>query len=979
MHKQKPNLRSKELISLRTFNVLFTMILIFAVAALAGCAVVSSQPNPTPGPVALQIATTSLPAVTEGASYAATLAATGGTPPYTWSITGGALPSGFGLSAATGAITGIATLPGSFSFKAQVQDAKAVSTSASFSLIVAPAAAPTISGISPNSGPTAGGTAVTISGSNFRSGTAVQFGSLSARGVQIANSAQIQAVTPAESSGVVSITVKNSDGQTATAANAFTFAAPPLQIVTTSLPVGSVGASYSATLAASGGTPPYTWSTTGGVLPAGLQLNANAGTIAGTPTASGSFPFTAQVKDAKSASFSVGLSLKISTTSAGGGPVVAITSPSNGAMVSGSVSVTASATDTQSNVTSVQFFLNNAQLGSAVASSPYAITWDTTQLSAGTYNLSAQATDAAGNTRTSATVVVTVNSNSAHWNPSVLGVPWASDFNSIAANEIDVKTDPRLKVKAAGDGATDDTSVIRVAIQLATTLGGAVVYFPAGDYKIVVPSNTSGASPLVVPSRVILRGANSATSRIFVNDTNAASETDYIGTWGGIQFQGASRSGMTDLGVYAVNSSTSPCAVLWNRGSANVSELFFNNLDVHLGNCRNFWFDSTDKLLVQNSRFDSTSTVQGPIYIVGNSNVSFLHNTITYLFGRVHMQNNTNMLMQGNTLTRDAQNKDMQNGTAIESGGVEISFGQNIQVLDNTIQTLNAPGDQRNDGEAIMSQNSTIEDVLDAGSSTATTSTTLTDTNALWGSVTASRLPLYPEVIAILSGGAVGQWRTIQSINTNTKTLTVTQPFSPVPEAGSLYTIFVWTLMNATIKGNTLIDNPNGIVIWDGCYGCSVQSNVLTNSRGILLRTVDELLNQSRYPEGRRIHLVAINNQILNNTVSNTSALRPGFIALDTEAFAPDNYKGMGMMNVQVGGNTINPYPANPNQVYTQNEISQDGYYPCFLFGPAPNQAPVTTVFQNINFWNNFESPTVTYASGFAKFTTRACVTSSAP
>ena len=956
------------------------MVLIFAVVALAGCAVVSSsQPNPTPGPVALQIATSSLPAGTEGASYSTTLAATGGTPPYTWSITGGALPAGFGLSAATGTITGTTTLAGSFSFRAQVQDAKAVSTSASLSLMVAPAAAPAISGISPNSGPTDGGTAVTISGGNFRSGAGVQFGNVSARGVQITNSAQIQALTPAESSGVVSITVKNSDGQTAAAANAFTFVAPPLQIVTTSLPVGSVGPSYSTTLAASGGTPPYTWSTTGGALPAGLQLSANAGTITGTPTTSGSFSFTAQVKDAKAASSSVGLSLKISTTSAGAGPVVVITSPSNGATVSGGVSVTASATDTQSHVTSVQFYLNNAQLGSAVTSSPYAITWDTTKSSAGNYSLSAQATDAAGNTKTSATVVVIVNSNSASWNPSVLGVPWASDFNSIASNEIDVKTDPRLKVKAAGDGVTDDTPVIRAAIQLAATTGGGVVYFPTGDYKIVVPSNATGGSPLVVPSRVILRGSNSATSRIFAHDTNAASETDYIGTWGGIQFQGASHSGMTDLGVYAVNSSTSPCAVLWNRGSANVSELFFNNLDVHLGNCRNFWLNSTDKLLVQNSHFDGTSTVQGPIYIVANSNVSFLRNTITYLFGRVHMQNNTNMLMQGNTLTRDAQNKDMQNGTAIESGGVEVSFGQNIQVLNNTIQTLNAPGDERNDGEAIMSQNSTIEDILDAGSSTATTSTTLTDTNALWGSVTASRLPLYPEVIAILSGRAIGQWRTIQSINTNTKTLTVTQPWNPVPEVGSLYTIFVWTLMNATIQGNTLIDNPNGIVIWDGCYGCSVQSNVLTNSRGILLRTVDELLNQSRYPEGRRLHLVAINNQILNNTVSNTSALRPGFIALDTEAFAPDKYKGMGMMNIQVGGNTINPYPANPSQVYPQNEISQDGYFPCFLFGPAPNQAPVPTVFQNINFWNNLESPTVTYVPGFAKFATRACVTPSAP
>src|SRR5258707_7556879 len=105
MQKQKPTLRFKELISLRTFNVLFTVILIFSVAALAGCAVVSSsQPTPTPGPVALQIATSSLPAGTAGASYAATLAATGGTPPYTLSITGRAPSTSLLFSAATGTI-----------------------------------------------------------------------------------------------------------------------------------------------------------------------------------------------------------------------------------------------------------------------------------------------------------------------------------------------------------------------------------------------------------------------------------------------------------------------------------------------------------------------------------------------------------------------------------------------------------------------------------------------------------------------------------------------------------------------------------------------------------------------------------------------------------------------------------------------------------------------------------------------------------
>jgi parallel beta-helix repeat protein len=187
--------------------------------------------------------------------------------------------------------------------------------------------------------------------------------------------------------------------------------------------------------------------------------------------------------------------------------------------------------------------------------------------------------------------------------------------------------------------------------------------------------------------------------------------------------------------------------------------------------------------------------------------------------------------------------------------------------------------------------------------------------------------------------------------------------------------------MNATIQDNTLIGNPNGIVLWDGCYNCTVQNNTLTNSRGIILRTIDQLLAQygSLYPEGRRQHDVAISNIISNNTVSNTLGIDPAFIVLDTEAYATDSYSGMGMMNIQMGGNILNPYAANPSHIYTPNEIDQEGIFPCFLFGPAPVQPPVTTVFQNINFWNNSQSVAVTYNSSFVPYTTQACVTPVAP
>jgi sugar lactone lactonase YvrE len=63
------------------------------------------------------------------------------------------------------------------------------------------------------------------------------------------------------------------------------------------LPVGSVGSSYSTTVDALAGTAPYTWSVSAGSLPAGLSLNPTAGIISGTPETSGRSRFTLSVSD----------------------------------------------------------------------------------------------------------------------------------------------------------------------------------------------------------------------------------------------------------------------------------------------------------------------------------------------------------------------------------------------------------------------------------------------------------------------------------------------------------------------------------------------------------------------------------------------------------------------------------------------------------------------------------------------------------
>jgi alpha-galactosidase len=69
-------------------------------------------------------------------------------------------------------------------------------------------------------------------------------------------------------------------------------------LITSASPIasGTVGSPYSQTLTASGGNAPYTWSLSAGTLPAGLSLGS-AGLLSGTPTASGTFAFTAQIAD----------------------------------------------------------------------------------------------------------------------------------------------------------------------------------------------------------------------------------------------------------------------------------------------------------------------------------------------------------------------------------------------------------------------------------------------------------------------------------------------------------------------------------------------------------------------------------------------------------------------------------------------------------------------------------------------------------
>ncbi len=90
-----------------------------------------------------------------------------------------------------------------------------------------------------------------------------------------------------------------------------------LSISTFGLNAGAVGRSYSATLAATGGTPPYRWNLIGGVLPPGLNFSAS-GSIDGTPISASTYSFIVQVSDSGSPVRLDSKSLSITIQSSGG-------------------------------------------------------------------------------------------------------------------------------------------------------------------------------------------------------------------------------------------------------------------------------------------------------------------------------------------------------------------------------------------------------------------------------------------------------------------------------------------------------------------------------------------------------------------------------------------------------------------------------------------------------------------------------------
>jgi hypothetical protein len=197
-------------------------------------------------------------------------------------------------------------------------------------------------------------------------------------------------------------------------------------------------------------------------------------------------------------------------------PTVSISTPAGGATVSGTITISAAASD-DVGVTEVHFFAGGTLIG-ADTTAPYDIAWDTTATANGSVDLTATATDAAGNTGNAAPVTVTVD-NSA---PAAALAALSLNPTTVVGGNSSTGT-VTLDAAAPAGGIT-------VALASSNTSAATV---PAG---VTIAEGTTSATFTVTTSTVsantsstISAGYNGVTRTATLTVTSATTTTNFSG------------------------------------------------------------------------------------------------------------------------------------------------------------------------------------------------------------------------------------------------------------------------------------------------------------------------------------------------------------------------------------------------------------------------------------------------------------------
>jgi hypothetical protein len=253
-------------------------------------------------------------------------------------------------------------------------------------------------------------------------------------------------------------------------------------------------------------------------------------------------------------------------------PSISITAPAAGATVSGTITVSASASDNVG-LAGVQFKLDGVNTGAEVTAAPYAVSWTATTATNGAHTLTAVARDAAGNSTTSAGVIVTISNSVPDTAPPTVSIT-APTSGAIVAGTITVSA-----------SASDNVGLAGVQFKLdGANLGAELTTAP---YTISwnTTTATNGAHTLTAVAR---DAAGNVTTSSVVSVTVANPTVSIIAPLNGaritnltkVTVQAASSIGLSSIQIYndssligTVNCTTNSCSDLTSTVNWNTNNL----------------------------------------------------------------------------------------------------------------------------------------------------------------------------------------------------------------------------------------------------------------------------------------------------------------------------------------------------------------------------------------------------------------------
>jgi len=270
-------------------------------------------------------------------------------------------------------------------------------------------------------------------------------------------------------------------------------AVDPLAVSTSSLPDATVGTAYDQTLAATGGTSPYTWSVTDGTLPAGLSLDGSTGKITGTPSGTpGKSSFTVTATDSQGTPATASADLSITVAAA---PVTTVASTTKLSISPASAAIGAARTVTATVAKSGGVPTGNVTFKSGTTTKTVALSngkaaWKLPRLSVGTHPVSASyAGDAT--TDPSTATAVNVKVVKAASKVAVAAKKSGSKVNLTITVKTVAGVSPAGKVTITLKGKTKRT--IRVTVNAKGKATVAVKKLKHGTYTAVVAYAGNGS------------------------------------------------------------------------------------------------------------------------------------------------------------------------------------------------------------------------------------------------------------------------------------------------------------------------------------------------------------------------------------------------------------------------------------------------------------------------------------------------------